>query len=58
MQPVNVSAGKALCRFCGDHVSTHRLSMHIAKEHPRPPRIDMAPTLVRKRVDTKKRPSK
>ncbi len=47
MQRVQFSAGKALCRFCGEQVSTNRLSIHIAKEHPRPGQIDMSPTLVR-----------
>jgi hypothetical protein len=57
MQSVQFSAGKALCRFCGEHVSTNRLSTHIAKAHPRPAPIDMSPTLVQKRL-VKKRPSK
>jgi hypothetical protein len=47
MQQVHLSAGKALCRFCGERVSTNSLSVHIAKEHPRPARRDMSPTLVR-----------
>jgi len=46
MQRVYLSAGKALCRFCGEQVSTNHLSIHIAKAHPRPRRIDMSPTLV------------
>ena len=51
MQRVHLSAGKALCRFCGEQVSTNRLSVHIAKTHPRPARSDMSPTLVlRKRA--------
>jgi hypothetical protein len=58
MQRVHISPGKALCRFCGQQVSTNRLSTHIAKEHPRPARIDMSPTLVRKRTAAKKRGSK
>jgi hypothetical protein len=58
MQRVHISPGKALCRFCGEHISTNRLSTHIAKEHPRPGPIDMSPTLVRKRAGAKKRPSK
>jgi hypothetical protein len=58
MQHLHISAGKALCRFCGEQVSTNRLSTHIAREHPRPARIDMSPTLVRKRPAAKKRPSK
>jgi hypothetical protein len=57
MQQVYMSAGKALCRFCGETVSTNRLSVHIAKEHPRPERTDMSPTLVPKRLAAKKRPS-
>ena len=57
MQSVQFSAGTALCRFCGEHVSTNRLSTHIAKQHPRPAPIDMAPTLVPKRTASK-RPSK
>jgi len=58
MQRVHISPGKALCRFCGERVATNRLSMHIAQEHPRPRRIDMSPTLVRKRAAVKKRPAK
>jgi hypothetical protein len=57
MQRVYISAGKALCRFCGEQISTNRLSLHIAKEHPRPGRTDMSPTLVRTRAAAKKRPS-
>ena len=57
MQHVHISAGKALCRFCGTRVSTNRLSTHIAREHPRPKQIDSSPTLVRKRQD-KARPPK
>jgi BED zinc finger len=49
MQRVHISPGKALCRFCGEQISTNRLSTHIAKEHPRPGPTDMSPTLVRKR---------
>jgi hypothetical protein len=49
MQRVQFSAGKALCRFCGEYVATNNLSLHIAKEHPRPGQIDKSPTLVRKR---------
>lgn len=55
MQRVHISAGKALCRFCGEQVSTNRLSTHIAKEHPRPGPADMSPTLVPKRATAKKR---
>jgi hypothetical protein len=51
MQRINLSAGKAQCRFCGEHVSINRLSIHIAKEHPRPAAISLSPILVRKRVD-------
>ena len=58
MQRVQFSAGKALCRFCGEQVSTNRLSIHIAKEHPRPERGDMSPTLVRKQTAALKRPAK
>lgn len=58
MQRVHISAGKALCRFCGEQVSTNRLSTHIAKEHPRPARRDMSPTLVRKGAAAKTRSSK
>jgi hypothetical protein len=57
MQRVYISAGKALCRFCGEHVSTNRLSTHIAKEHPRPEQIDMSPRLVRGRAAANERPS-
>jgi hypothetical protein len=56
VQRVHISPGKALCRFCGEQVSTNRLSTHIAKEHPRTKLKDMAPTLVRKKgADTKRR---
>lgn len=58
MQRVYISPGKALCRFCGEQVATNRLSTHIALKHPRPGRIDMTPTLVRKRAAAKRRPSK
>jgi hypothetical protein len=58
MQRVHFSAGKALCRFCGETVSTNRLSTHIAREHPRPEQIDMSPTLVRKRPAVKKAPAR
>jgi hypothetical protein len=57
MQRIQISPGKALCRFCGQQISTNRLSTHIAKEHPRPGPIDMSPTL-RKPARVKKRPSK
>jgi hypothetical protein len=57
VQRVHISPGKALCRFCGEQVSTNRLSTHIAKEHPRTKLTDMAPTLVRKKraADTNRR---
>jgi BED zinc finger len=58
MQRVHISPGKALCRFCGQQISTNRLSTHIAKDHPRLGPIDMSPTLVRKRTGAKKRSSK
>jgi len=54
---LHISPGMALCRFCGERVATNRLSTHIAKEHPRAGRIDMSPTLVRKRAAAKKRSS-
>jgi hypothetical protein len=57
MQRVHISVGKALCRFCGEHIATNRLSTHIAKEHPRPERIDMSPRLVRGRAAANERPS-
>jgi hypothetical protein len=55
MQRLQFSAGKALCRFCGEYVATNRLSIHIAKEHPRPGPIDKSPTLVRKQPMASKR---
>lgn len=58
MQPYHVSPGKALCRFCGEQVSMNRLSAHIAKEHPRPGRLDMSPTLVRTVAPAKKSSAK
>ena len=54
MQRVHISPGKALCRFCGEQISTNRLSTHIAKKHRRPSRLDMSPTLVPKRAAVKK----
>jgi hypothetical protein len=48
MQQVHFSPGSALCQYCGDKIAVNRLSAHIAKDHPRPARPDMAPTLVRK----------
>jgi hypothetical protein len=56
MQRSHLSDGKALCRYCGAHVAINRLSLHIAKAHPRPAPIDMSPTLVPKPVVSKKRP--
>jgi hypothetical protein len=46
MQRIYLSAGKAQCRFCGEHVSTNQLSIHIAQAHARPRRTDLSPTLV------------
>jgi hypothetical protein len=48
MQRVHISPGKALCRYCGEQVSMHHLSTHIAKAHPRPGRASTTPMLVRK----------
>jgi hypothetical protein len=53
MQRVHLSVGKALCRFCGDHVATNQLSVHIAKAHPRPKPRDMSPTLVPRKAAKK-----
>jgi hypothetical protein len=53
MQRVYISPGKALCRFCGQQISTNKLSTHIASEHPRPRQGDLAPTLVRKHATKK-----
>lgn len=47
MQHFYMSSGTALCRFCGERVTTNSLSTHIAQRHPRPVRRDMTPTLVR-----------
>jgi hypothetical protein len=58
MQRIHISIGKALCRYCGEQISTNRLSTHITKQHVRPGRIDMSPTLVPKRAAASKRPSK
>jgi hypothetical protein len=52
MQRVHISPGKALCRFCGQQISTNRLSTHIAREHRRPTR-DMSPALVTKKKAVK-----
>ena len=48
MQSVYLSAGKTVCRFCGERVSTNQLSIHIARQHP-PRQTDVAPTLVRRK---------
>jgi len=48
MQTLHISPGSALCRFCGETVSTNSLSKHIAAKHPRPRKKSLAPTLVRK----------
>lgn len=48
MQQVSFSAGTAHCQYCGVKIGVNRLSAHIAKDHPRPARQDMSPTLVRK----------
>jgi hypothetical protein len=53
MQRIHISPGKALCRYCGLQVGMNDLSSHIAKEHPRPARANMTPTLVRKRKTAK-----
>ena len=58
MQRTRLSDGEALCRYCGKHVAINRLSLHIAKAHPRPGPTDMTPTLVPKPTVTKKRPVK
>ena len=55
MQSVYLSTGKTLCRFCGESVSINQLSVHIAKQHPRPVRTDMSPTLVRRQRGESKR---
>ncbi len=48
MQRVLVSAGKAVCRYCGETVQTNSLSTHILKSHPRPGLTNLSPKLVRK----------
>lgn len=48
MQNVQMSAGKAVCRYCGESVNTNSLSTHILKAHPRPGLTNLAPKLVRK----------
>ena len=50
MQNVQMSAGKAVCRYCGASVPTNSLSTHILKVHPRPAATNMTPTLVRTRA--------
>jgi hypothetical protein len=57
MQRVYLSAGKALCRYCGEQIATNSLSKHIAKEHQRPGR-DMSPTLVPRRIAATRTPAK
>ena len=54
MQNIYISSGKALCRFCGEQISTNSLSAHIGRVHPRPGPTDMSPTL-RKRPSAPKR---
>ena len=51
MQSVQMSVGKAVCRYCGEPIPTNSLSTHILKAHPRPGLTDLSPTLVRKRVE-------
>ena len=58
VQRVHISPGKALCRFCGEQVATNRLSTHIARKHPRPGRVNLSPTLVRKPAAAQKRAAK
>ena len=57
MQRTKLTDGKALCRYCGAHIAINRLSLHIARAHPRPAPIDMNPTLVPKPAAPKKRPA-
>jgi hypothetical protein len=57
MQNIYISAGKAVCRSCGEQVLTNRLSAHIARAHPRPGPVDLSPTL-RKRASARKHPAK
>jgi hypothetical protein len=57
MQRIHSSDGKALCRYCGEQILINRLSLHIARAHPRPAPIDMTPTLVPKPAAPKKRPA-
>jgi hypothetical protein len=49
MQQVHFSPGSAQCQYCGDKIAVNRLSAHIRADHPRPPKTDMAPTLVLKK---------
>jgi len=49
MQNVQISAGKAVCRYCGESYPTKRLLTHILKAHPRP-LVDLSPKLIRKRA--------
>lgn len=57
MQRVYISAGTALCRFCGEQVATNSLSTHIARIHRRPTG-KTTPTLVRKPALAGKVPAK
>jgi hypothetical protein len=57
MQRTHLSDGETLCRYCGERVTINRLSLHIAKAHPRPAPTDMTPTLVPKSRGAKKRPA-
>jgi hypothetical protein len=48
MQTVFISAGTALCRYCGEQIAQNSLSTHIATKHRRPAPRTMEPTLVKK----------
>lgn len=50
MQRAFPIAGKVQCRYCGEPVPFKSLTMHILKNHPRPARSNVTPTLVRKPV--------
>lgn len=57
MQRTKISDSKTLCRYCGEQIAINRLSIHIARAHPRPAPIDMRPTLVPKPAVPKARPA-
>lgn len=48
MQRVYASSSKAPCRYCGEQISINSMSLHIARQHPRPARVALVPKLIKK----------